>query len=85
MWGLFLNQDRKCALSGLPLVFGANHGKIEGTASLDRIDSSKGYTIDNVQWVHKIVNLMKQDSSDEEFVKMCRIVSNHNIGVKINS
>lgn len=43
-----------------------------GTASLDRIDSSKGYIEGNVQWVHKYVNVMKWDFSMEEFLDICR-------------
>lgn len=75
LWNLFLNQKKICALSGLPLAFGANNGKIEGTASLDRIDPTKGYVEGNVQWVHKIVNNMKWDMLQEHFIKMCNFVS----------
>jgi len=45
------------------------------TASLDRIDSTKNYTIDNIQWVHKDVNKMKMDFSQEYFIEMCRLVT----------
>jgi len=68
---LFDSQKRKCALSGMDLEFGCSD-KIEQTASLDRIDSSRGYVKGNVQWVHKNVNWMKQDFSDDEFLKMCK-------------
>ena len=47
------------------------------TASLDRIDSCKGYTIDNVQWVHKWINVMKSDHSQDEFIALCRAVTTH--------
>jgi len=79
IWDLFLKQDRKCALSGLPLVFGANHGRIKGTASLDRIDSTLGYTIGNVQWVHSIVNSMKWDMPQPQFLEMCKTITNHQL------
>lgn len=75
LWELFLKQKRKCALSGLPIEFEANHGRIKGTASLDRIDSTKGYTNDNVQWVHSTINSMKWDMPQEEFIHMCDVVS----------
>lgn len=47
----------------------------EGTASLDRIDSSRGYVEGNVQWVHKDVNFMKQALSQERFVELCTLVA----------
>jgi len=67
-WRLFEKQDRKCVYSGVTLKF-SNSVRLskDTTASLDRIDSNKGYTIDNVQWVHKTVNLMKQGVTDQEF------------------
>jgi len=43
-----------------------------GMASLDRIDSTGGYTEGNVQWVHRTVNFMKQSLSDAELVQWCR-------------
>lgn len=68
---LFDKQNGKCMLSGLELAFGISD-KVIQTASLDRIDSSKGYIRGNVQWVHKNVNWMKQDFSDDEFIEMCK-------------
>lgn len=67
-WDLFLKQERKCRLSGEQLEMLEPQGKTLRTASLDRIDSSKGYTLDNIQWVHKDINMMKQDHSDEDFL-----------------
>lgn len=52
------------------------------TASLDRIDSSKGYVIGNVQWVHKTINTMKMDLANSEFIKLCQMVAkNHDNNV----
>jgi D-beta-D-heptose 7-phosphate kinase/D-beta-D-heptose 1-phosphate adenosyltransferase len=78
-WELFLKQNRLCNLSGLPLVFqkinnhrsSPNRGRTTRTASLDRIDSSKGYIEGNVQWVHKKVNLAKHILSNDEFIELC--------------
>ena len=72
-WELFLRQERKCALSGLPLTISPT-GKYND-ASIDRIDSSKGYIIENVQWVHKHINFMKRTYSQEYFIKMCKAVA----------
>lgn len=74
-WNLFLQQNRKCVFTGLELKF-KKHYKDDTTASLDRIDSSKGYIEGNVQWIHKDVNKMKQDFSDEYFIYICNLISN---------
>lgn len=66
---LYLAQDKKCSLSGLDLTFR------DGSASLDRIDSSKGYIEGNVQWVHKDVNRMKQSFSQQRFIFICERIT----------
>ena len=69
LWDLFLSQDRMCVLCGETLVFSRdNHIR---TASLDRIDYLKGYEEGNLQWVHKRLNVMKNNMSTEEFVGWC--------------
>jgi hypothetical protein len=77
-WNLFLKQDRKCALTGIELFFVSNAAAKLGqtTASLDRIDSSRGYILDNIQWIHKDLQFMKSDFTQEEFIKYCHLVSN---------
>jgi len=80
-WELFLKQDRKCSLSGLPLVFssttrGFQHG--ETTASIDRINNKIGYIESNIQWVHKDVNYMKQKYNQEYFIEICKFIAKHN-------
>lgn len=84
---LFYSQEEKCALTGMPLQLRQTSGDFDFSASLDRIDSSKGYTKDNVQWVHKIVNRMKSDYDQDEFIAICKsIVSkNDDLGVKVIS
>lgn len=75
-WDLFLKQNRRCAYSGLELFFARDGNIVTGkTASLDRIDSSKGYVHGNIQWVHKTINHMKMDASEEEFINMCKLVT----------
>jgi hypothetical protein len=77
IWNLYLKQDKKCAISGLPIEFAScskSKSKFQ-TASLDRIDSSKGYVKNNVQWVHKTVNKIKQDLMQIEFVNLCYLIA----------
>jgi hypothetical protein len=70
---LWIEQDGRCAYTRIPLEFGDN--ATEGTASLDRIDSSEGYIEGNVQFVHKKINRMKWDMSDSEFKNFCVLVA----------
>lgn len=69
---LIESQNFKCALSGVKIHINSNRDR---TASLDRIDSSKGYTKDNCQWVHKVINDLKWDYSQDEFVRWCKLVA----------
>ncbi len=75
---LFKEQQGKCALTGLEIVLRPQREREATTASLDRIDSSKGYRIGNIQWVHKWVNLMKWDFTQNEFITLCKEVAEHN-------
>lgn len=61
-------QKGICALSGLPIA-------IKQDASIDRIDSKRGYILGNVQWVHKDVNLMKNHFDQTYFIEMCRRIA----------
>ena len=69
-WNLYLKQNRECALTGLPIHFGQPN-----RASLDRIDSLKGYTIDNVQWIYAKINFMKSSLPQKEFIELCSLVN----------
>ena len=75
---LFLEQHQKCAYLKTELYLGCKSGDIYTNASIDRIDSSKGYIEGNVQWVHKKVNIMKQDMTHENFLELCRLIAEAN-------
>lgn len=77
IYSILLSQNFKCAISGMPIEIGYKNGEDRRniTASLDRIDSSKGYIEGNVQWVHKKINMMKGILSNEEFLGLCKIVT----------
>jgi hypothetical protein len=66
LWEVFLDQERKCYLTGVELSFTGDQ-----TASLDRVDNSVGYTKGNIAWCHKVVNKMKNDQTLEDFVDWC--------------
>lgn len=65
---LFVKQKCLCALSGIKIFLGIN-------ASLDRVDSSKGYIKDNVQWIHKDLNQVKGSLDSMYFLEICKNVS----------
>ena len=78
-------QDGKCIYTGINLTFGRradagpNHpNHKQRTASLDRIDSSKGYVLGNIEFCHKHVNMMKQSFSKERFIELCKAIAETN-------
>lgn len=80
MWNKLIKQNKCCALTGLVIHVEKDmmNQRIKMTASLDRIDSKKPYTPDNIQWVHKDINRMKNNYSEEYFIKMCKLIIKHN-------
>ena len=72
LWELFQKQDGKCYYTGEELTLSTRNTKGGMTASVDRLDSSKGYLEDNVVWCHKDVNIMKMDKSEQEFYELCQ-------------
>jgi hypothetical protein len=68
---MFEKYDGYCALSGWEISMDWERP----TASLDRINSSLGYTKDNIQWVHSMVNMTKNKYDQELFIKMCSDVA----------
>jgi hypothetical protein len=89
IYNLWIKQNKKCALSGLIISFiNTNPGTPDKpwskydlvcTASLDRIDSNKGYTLDNIQLVHKDVNMIKKEYDQDYFLNLCKLITEHNI------
>ena len=79
-WDLFVKQDRKCAISGVELHFAKNSKELLlglNTASLDRIDSNRGYITSNIQWVHVNVNYMKQEFGQSKLLEWCKTITRH--------
>jgi hypothetical protein len=79
LWELYEQQEGLCALTGLSLHLDRSLKKQNVnwdviSASLDRKDSSKPYTEDNVQWVHKEINRLKNNYSLEELLYWSRLL-----------
>ena len=68
-------QNNKCAISNIDLDWKKNSPK---KVSIDRIDSNKGYTKDNVRLVCHQVNIAINNYNIESFYEMCKSVVIHN-------
>jgi hypothetical protein len=66
---LIIKQNNKCIFSGQQLIWESNNNY---KASVDRIDSDKGYTKDNIQLVAMIVNQAKNNLKDDEFLTLVK-------------
>ena len=80
---LYNEQTGLCALS----MFRMTHNKQPNDSpthinnrfniSVDRIDSSKDYTVDNIQLVCAIVNVIKYNMNTDEFIDVCKKICKH--------
>lgn len=78
VWSIYLKQNGKCAISGVPVKFVADNNNAGfQTASIDRIDSKKGYVKGNIQIVHKTINVIKWTLTMEEFEYWITMVYKH--------
>lgn len=71
---LWEKQNGLCYYSGLPMSTVRNDMNI---VSVDRVDSSRGYTKDNVVLASRWANVMKNSHSAEDFIKLCRTLVNY--------
>jgi hypothetical protein len=75
MWRV---QGGKCALTGRKMTVGAGSGSTGHEPSIDRIDSSGGYSIENVWLVTSSANYAKHKLSMGEFLKLCqKVIEKH--------
>jgi hypothetical protein len=79
---MYSAQGGLCAVSGCPMTISIRGGRNLTNISIDRIDSSRGYAMDNIQLVCLVVNLMKLDMTQEEFTSWCGAVWNRQNALK---
>lgn len=72
---LWEQQQGCCYYTGFQMVYDGGGGP--RSVSLDRVDSSKGYTKANVVLCCVYVNRMKNDQPTDEFVNWCQSVVDH--------
>lgn len=74
---LYKQQDGRCAISGMALTHKMleekDTSKYPFNLSLDRIDSSKGYTRDNIQLVCNWIQTAKSDWKQKDFIEWMKI------------
>lgn len=79
-WKQWESQGGFCAYSGVKLEhkkckYSEVYKKPDNLASLDRKNSSIGYTVENIQWINSDINSMKQDFTEDYFLYLCNLVS----------
>ena len=68
---LFDSQEGKCAITGVPIhIKRYKDTKNIFQASIDRLDNTKGYTIDNIQFTSLGANYMRNTFSIEDVKSM---------------
>ena len=75
---VYESQNGLCALTGVPMTWETLSGKVATNISIDRVDSTIGYEEQNIQLVCRIVNIMKNNLSLNEFIGWCRLVEQNN-------
>lgn len=78
---IWKKQNGRCAYTKLQLVLVTHTNPRKDIpkwklASVDRIDSSKGYEKDNIQFVSRTLNYAKNDMKHEEMIKFLHFVKN---------
>jgi len=63
-----MHWPERCPMLGIPLVYGrtGNKQNREDSPSLDRIDPTKGYTLDNVHVISMRANRIKNNARPDE-------------------
>lgn len=74
---LWNNQKGICPYSGVKLDWHSKSNNLY--PSLDRINTSLGYIIGNVQWVSKTINYAKHTMSNEEMLEFIKLIRTHKL------
>ena len=67
---LLSNRPSKCSVLGIDLIYSSSDKHEPRLASVDRIDSNKGYTKDNCRVISYRANVLKNNASLDEIRKV---------------
>lgn len=68
---ILCKQKSKCYYTEENMTYNRDN---KTTVSIDRVDSNKGYTIDNIVLCQVVINRMKQALTTKEFLELCKLV-----------
>ena len=77
LMNIWRKQDGKCAVTGLVMTW-AKGTYLPTSISIDRIDSSIGYRLDNVRLICYAINAFKGVWSDDHMIEMARAIVSKN-------
>jgi hypothetical protein len=79
IYRLYNKQEKRCYFTGLPVGFNddLNTKSVNAshTASVDRLDSTRDYSLDNICISHKDINRMKNNMPLDRFLEYCRLIA----------
>ena len=67
---MYLNQNGRCAITGVQLTARRGEAPSASMLTIDRIDSSLGYSVPNCQLLSFATNICKSDLSQQSFLCM---------------
>lgn len=71
-------QKGLCYYTGIPMVLSNEYHTNRYVMTVDRKDSNKGYTKDNIVLCCSIINRMKQNLTLDELKKLCKTILDYN-------
>ena len=72
MWDIIKLQEWRCALSN------REFNNTNNRLSVDRIDSSRPYEVDNLWYTTHATNIMKGELTTDQFVSLCKFIHDRN-------
>ncbi len=78
-------QNGICPYTNIKLVMPLNKQKnnVFYTASLDRIDSSKGYIKGNIQFISTAINYMKAEATHEQTIEFINLIKDKTLTINV--